>query len=251
MEEMKLSIIIPAFNEEEMIQKSLEKISQFFKTKGFPFEIIVVDDGSKDKTASIVETSQKNNPEIKLIKNPHKGKGFAVYTGVKNASGNYLCFCDADLSTPIEEFERLREKIAEGFEVVIASREGKGAKRVGEPLYRHIMGRIFNYLVQLLAVRGINDTQCGFKLFEATVAKKIFSKLKLYGENAQELKEAAVTAYDVEVLFLARKMGFKIAEIPVLWEFRNETRVNPLRDSLRNFLDVVKVRVNDLRGKYD
>lgn len=246
-----ISIIVPAYNEEKLIEASLKKVLKFFRGKKFEYEVVVVDDGSKDKTASIVAALRRSNLEIKLIKNPHKGKGFAVYTGVKNASGNYLCFCDADLSTPIEEFERLWEKVAEGFEVVIASREGKGAKRVGEPLYRHIMGRIFNYLVQLLAVRGINDTQCGFKLFEATVAKKIFSKLKLYGENAQELKEAAVTAYDVEVLFLARKMGFKIAEIPVLWEFRNETRVNPLRDSLRNFLDIVKVRVNDLGGRYD
>jgi hypothetical protein len=137
-----------------------------------------------------------------------------------------------------------------GYGIVIGSREGKGARRIQEPFYRHIMGRVFNMIVRLLTVRGIDDTQCGFKAFRDDVAKDVFTRMKLYGENAKKITDAMVTGFDVEVLFIAQKAGVKIKEVPVEWQYGTETKVNPLKDSWRNFRDVAMVRWNDLRGRY-
>ncbi len=134
--------------------------------------------------------------------------------------------------------------------MVIGSREGVGAKRLGEPWYRHVMGRIFNLIVRIIAVGGIQDTQCGFKAFRGEVAYHLFNNVRLYGEDARIVQDAAVTAFDVEVLFLAAKLGYSIKEVPVLWQYGTETKVNPLRDSWRNLLDVLRVRWNDLCGRY-
>ncbi len=135
--------------------------------------------------------------------------------------------------------------------MVIGSREGVGARRLGEPWHRHIMGRIFNYFVRIVAVGGIQDTQCGFKAFQGAVAHDLFTKVQLYGANAKQIRGAAVTAFDVEVLFLARKQGYRVKEVPVLWRYGQETKVDPLRDSWRNMLDVFRVRWNAIRGRYD
>lgn len=246
-----LSIVVPAYNEERRLPQTLETIVAFLKQQAYDSELIVVDDGSLDRTAQVVETFVASHPRVQLIRNDHRGKGYAVRTGMLAARGHIVLFSDADLSTPIEEIGEMLPWFERGYGVVIGSREGKGARRIKEPFYRHLMGRAFNLIVRLLTVRGIDDTQCGFKAFRDDVARDVFSRMKLYGEDAKRITDAMVTGFDVEVLFLAQKAGVKIKEIPVEWRYGNETKVNPLKDSYRNFRDVVMVRWNDWRGKYN
>ncbi|HLB51706.1 hypothetical protein A3F07_00740 [candidate division WWE3 bacterium RIFCSPHIGHO2_12_FULL_38_15] len=247
------SVVIPAFNEADKITTSLTQVLSYMRSFSNSFEVIIVDDGSKDNTADIVEKYLESNscPEIKLIKNPHKGKGPAVWTGVMNAEGEYIYTADADLSTPMTELKKLSLWIKEhNFDIVIASREGAGAQRINEPFYRHLLGRVFNYVVQLFALPGIRDSQCGFKLFKKEAAKTTFKKLKLYGETAKTTDKAYLGAWDVEVLYLARKLGYKIKEIPVTWVYVKTTRLNPFKDSLKMLMDVMRVRINYLKGVY-
>ena len=161
---MYLSIVIPTYNEEKNIRQNLAKVLDYFEEKEFSYEIIVVDDGSNDKTVEIIKEFYGERDPLRLIENPHKGKGVAVRTGMLASEGDYVLFSDADLATPIEEAERLLMWLKEqDFGVAVASREGFGAKRVDEPYYRHFLGRGFNFLVQSLALSGIEDSQCGFK----------------------------------------------------------------------------------------
>lgn len=246
-----LSVVIPAYNEEKNIERNLKQTHQFLLEEGYPFEIIVVDDGSLDRTAPVVKSLYSVLTQTSLIENPHRGKGFTVRTGVLAAQGDFVLFADADGSTPIKEVKRLFLWLQEHpFDIAIASREGAGAKREHEPYYRHLMGRVFNYLVQLLALPGIRDSQCGFKLFKGEAAREIFSRLSLYGENSPEIPFAYTGAFDVEILFLARRLGYKIKEVPVSWIYNRTQRVHPLWDSWRMFRDVVKIRLNAWRGVY-
>ena len=246
-----LSVVIPCYNEERNIRRTLLRVEEFLREQSWPFEIVVVDDGSSDKTLALAEEVAEGKKEFRLIKNPHRGKGFTVRTGVLAAAGEYILFSDADLATPIEEVKKLFLWVGkQGFDIAIASREGVGARRENEPLYRHIMGRIFNRLVQLLALRGIEDSQCGFKLFKKEAAYQIFERLYIYGRNAKNLKHAFMGAFDVEVLFLARKFGYKIKEVPVTWHYVKTQRLNPLRDSWLMASDILRVRYYDLQGKY-
>ncbi len=185
-----------------------------------------------------------------IIRNEHRGKAVAVTTGMLRARGRYVLFCDADGATPIDQFDKLLPHLETGYDVVIGSREGKEARRFDEPWYRHIMGRVFNCIARMLAVRGIEDTQCGFKAFRRDAARDIFRGLKLYEPTGVPVEGAMVTGFDVEVLFLAQKRGYSIREVPVHWYYSDESKVNPVRDSFRNFCDVLRVRVNDWRGKY-
>lgn len=246
-----LSVVIPVWNEERRLPGSLRRIADYLGQQGYTWEVIVVDDGSRDNTAGIARTFMVHHPQVRLIQIEHRGKGYAVRTGVLAAQGSFILFSDSDLSTPIEEVAKLLPWFEKGYDVVIGSREGIGARRYDEPAYRHLMGRAFNLLVQALAVRGVRDTQCGFKCFRHQVAKDIFRRVKLYGEDAPVVKGGMLTGFDAEVLFLARKRGYRIREVPVEWYYSGESKVNPLRDSWRNFCDVVKVRLNDLRGLYD
>lgn len=251
MEKPYLSVVIPAYNEERNIERTVKQVHQFLTAEGYPFEIIVVDDGSSDKTAVLVEGLLTSMPHLQLLKNPHHGKGFTVRTGILAARGGFVLFGDADGSTPIKEVKRLFLWLTEyPFDIAIASREGPGAKREQEPYYRHLMGRVFNYVVQILALPGIKDSQCGFKLFKGEAAHEIFARLSLYGEEAPEIPFAYTGAFDVEVLFLARWLGYKIKEVPVSWTYNRTERVNAWRDSWRMFKDVVKIRLNAIRGVY-
>ena len=248
---MEFSIVVPAYNEEDKITSSLTQIINFMRSFSSSFEVLVIDDGSKDTTAQKVEEYIKENPEIKLCRNPHKGKAFAVWTGMMDATGDYIYMADADLSAPIEELKKLFVWMKDqNFDLVIGSREGIGARRIGEPLYRHLMGRIFNYWVQLIALPGINDSQCGFKLFKKKAAKDIFNKLIVYGGDTKEIKSVFYGAWDVEVLYLARKMGYTIKQVPVTWSYVKEKKFNRITSSIKMACDVLKVRFNDLRGKY-
>lgn len=241
-----LSIVIPAYNEERRLPATLAAIKAFLVNEPYTAEVIVVDDGSEDRTAEVAEAAGAT-----VLRCEHRGKGFAVRAGALAARGDIILLCDADLATPIEEWPRLRAAIERGYPIAIGSREGIGASREGEPWYRHVMGRVFNWIIRLVALRGINDTQCGFKALRRAVARDLFQRVRIYGDDAPIVRGAAVTAYDVELLFLAQRRGYAICEIPVKWRYGTETKVNPLRDSWRNLRDVLRVRINDLCGKYD
>jgi dolichyl-phosphate beta-glucosyltransferase len=246
------SIVIPVYNESDKITASLTQVLTFMRNFTPSFEVIVVDDGSKDNTAIIVEEYARINPEIRVIKNPHKGKGPSVWTGVTSSVGKYVYMADADFSAPIQELKKLSVWIIDqDYDIVIASREGYGAVRVKEPFYRHLMGRVFNFFVQLFLLPGIRDSQCGFKLFKGDVAREIFARLKLYGAEAKETKKAYFGAFDVEVLFLATKMGYKIKEVPVIWTYVKTTRLSPVTDSIKMLKDIILVRINFMKGKYN
>lgn len=241
-----LSVVIPAYNEQKRLPQTLADIQSYLEKQSFRSEILVVDDGSDDNTAALAE----QQPGVQVMRRPHHGKGFAVRAGALAARGAYVLLCDADLAVPIEDWEKLHCHLSRGYDVAIGSREGIGAQRIGEPWHRHVMGRIFNMIVRFVAIGDIQDTQCGFKALSYNAAQYLFRRMHIYGENARPIQGAAVTAYDVELLFLARKAGYRIAEVPVYWRYGTETKVDPFRDSLRNLRDVFKVRLNDWRGCY-
>lgn len=250
-QEIFLSIVIPAYNEEKRIEKSLEKIYSYLKTQPYSYEIIVSDDGSTDSTREIINRHKEDWPELKLLENKHKGKAPAVISGVKSARGEFILFTDVDLSVSIDEVGKMLVWVEDqGYDLAIASREGPGAIRMNEPHLRHFMGRIFNFLVQLIVLPGINDTQCGFKLFTKKSALEIFNVTKLYSDKDGEISGAKVSGFDVEILFIARKLGYKIKEVPVTWVYKDSSKVHNLKDSYYNFMDVLRVRLNDLRGLY-
>lgn len=234
-----------------MLHDTLSRVHTYFRGRAVPFEVILSDDGSTDSSLALVGKHHAEWPELRILANRHKGKGHGVYQGVMAAKGDFVYVCDADLSTPPEEFEKFWQRAAEGYEVVIGSREGAAAQRRDEPFFRHVMGRVFNLVVQMVALPGIQDSQCGFKLLRRDAAQDIFSRMHLYGDAAPELTVPAVTAFDVEMLFIARKLGYRIGVVPVLWLFKPSDLVHPVRDSLRNFSDVCRVRWNDMRGKYN
>jgi glycosyltransferase involved in cell wall biosynthesis len=245
-----LSVVVPAYNEERRLPDTLAQILAYLERQPYRFELIVADDGSADRTAALVEALAAPRPNVRLLRLDHRGKGFAVRAGALAARGEYVLLCDADLATPIEDWEKIYRKFVEGCAVAIGSREGLGARRLGEPWYRHLMGRVFNFIVRAVAVGGIQDTQCGFKALRQPAAADLFRRMQIYGDDAPTLQGAAVTAYDVELLFLARRRGYSIAEVPVIWRYGTETKVSPLRDSLRNLRDVLTVRWYALRGRY-
>ena len=246
---MKLSIVIPAYNEIDNLNKDvLTGADDYLKTKKYDWEVIVVDDGSSDGTAEKLYDWIKSHSGWSLIKNPHQGKAAAVKTGIMKAKGDYILFTDFDQATPLPEVEKLIPFIRKGFSIAIGSREVKGSERLDEPWYRHLMGKVFNFAVQIIAIGGIHDTQCGFKLFTNQAAKDLFNSLVIYGNGME--KQAFTGAFDVELLFIAQKRGYKIAEVPVSWRHIKTNRVNPVRDSVRMFLDVLRIRLTDILGGY-
>jgi len=246
-----LSIIIPAHNEEHRLPKSLKMVLSFLQEQPYQAEIIIVENGSHDRTAEIAQSFVERHDNLHLIREAQAGKGLAVRRGMLEANGDYRFICDADLSMPIEEINRFLPPNLQNFDIAIASREVPGAVRYGEPLYRHFIGRAFNWLVRLIAVPGIHDTQCGFKAFRREAARDLFENMLLYQLDASApVKGALLTGFDVEILFMARKWGYQIVEVPVHWSYGAESKVHPIRDSWRNLRDVLLVRWNDLRGRY-
>ncbi len=235
-----LSVIVPAYNEEAGIDETITRLLDYLTSGKREWELIVVNDGSEDNTAQLVAAKSSGEQRIRLIDAPHRGKGAAVRRGMLEARGRYRFLCDADLSMPPEHVERFFDGIGDvpSFDVAIGSREAPGARRIGEPWRRHFIGRAFNCLVRFTAVRGIEDTQCGFKLFSAAAAENVFSMQRLDG-----------WAFDVEILFLARKAGFSIGEVPIDWRCDTNSRVDLLRGGSA-FLDVLRIRLNDALGKY-
>ncbi len=245
-----LSVVIPAYNEASRLPASLARVMEYLEGCNYTYEVIVVDDGSEDDTPGLVEEMGREHPHLRAIRNPHRGKGYAVRTGMLAAGGRFVLYSDADFSAPIEEIEKLLPHLEGRFHVAIGSREGAGARRYDEPGYRHLMGRIFNTFVRLVALPKFKDTQCGFKAFRHDAAQALFRSLHLYGDNASDVKGAMVTGFDVEVLYLALKWGYRVKEVPVQWYYAPGTKVNPLKDTFRMIKDILKVRYNDLRGLY-
>lgn len=245
-----LSVVIPAYNETENFHKGvLQDVANYLKKQTYFYEVVIVDDGSSDKTAALVQSFIENKKNWHLITNTHQGKAQAVCTGINKAIGEYILFTDFDQATPITEVEKLLAKTNQGFSVIIGSREIKGAQRQKEPVYRHLMGKGFNLLVQFLVIKGIHDTQCGFKLFKAEAVKKIIDKIIVY--KNRQVADAYTGAFDVELLFLAKKLKLPVCEVPIFWHHVKTNRVNPIKDSLRMFWDILKIRFHDLLGRYE
>jgi glycosyltransferase involved in cell wall biosynthesis len=232
-----LSVVIPAYNEERRLPDTIRQLTAFLVTQPWDWEIRVVDDGSTDGTASAVEQAAIGDARIVLQREPHRGKGGAVRAGMLGARAQFRFLCDADLSMPAAELPRFLPPVLTGADVAIGSREGAGARRVGEPWRRHITGRVFNWAIQAIAVRGILDTQCGFKMFTAAAADRVFSNVTLEG-----------WAFDVEALAIARALGFRIVDVPIEWHYRPESQVNVTRDAWRMLADVWSVRTRARRG---
>jgi dolichyl-phosphate beta-glucosyltransferase len=250
-----LSVVIPSYNEAKNFNRGvLDQVIQYLSKQTYDWEVVFTDDGSLDGTTDelekFVHQNQKNvDGELRILKNIHAGKGPTVQSGMLAAKGEWRLFTDFDQSTPISEIEKLFKYTEEGYQVVIGSREIHGAKREKEPLHRHLMGRGFNLLVQTLAIPGIQDTQCGFKLFSAEATEKLFSMMHVYGKQ-EERQDAFTGAFDVELLYLARKFGYQIKEVPIIWHHNETDRVSPIKDSVRMLRDIVKLRLADLSGVY-
>lgn len=235
-----LSIIIPAHNEAERLPPSLQKIDTFLNTQGYLAEVLVVENGSSDETLRIAQGYAARMPNLRVLHEEERGKGLAVKQGMLEAKGKYRFLCDADLSMPIEQVNRFLSPALEMVDVAIGSREVPGAKRFDEPSYRHLIGRMFNTMVRCILLPGLQDTQCGFKCFSAEVAEKVFPLQTLKGMS-----------FDAEVLFIARKKGFQVQEIPIDWYFNPDSRVRLFQDSLHMALDLLLIRLNAVRGRYD
>lgn len=244
-----LSVVIPSYNEMKNIKRNvLDEVVNYLKKQDFSWEVLLSDDGSTDGTTEELKKFANKHKNVEVVENIHAGKGPTVQSGMLKANGKWVLFTDFDQSTPLKEIENLL-KYKDNYQVIIGSREIQGAKRDKEPLHRHIMGKGFNLLVQTLAIPGIYDTQCGFKVFSAQANQNIFSNLVVYGRG-EERDDAFTGAFDVEALFLARKQGYKIKEVPIIWHHNETDRVSPLKDSLRMLRDIIKVRFADLLGKY-
>lgn len=244
-----LSVVIPCYNEAVNLQKGvLHKVVDFLKSKGYAWELIVVDDGSTDESQELIEKFIKIHPHVSLIKNSHRGKAATVITGMIKAEGEYILFADMDQATPIEELDKLSPYFSKGHDIVVGSRS---SQRKGAPLTRILMARTFIILRNLILGIKITDTQCGFKIFRKEVVRNLFPKLKIYSSAVKEVRGSLVTAgFDVEILFLAQKLGYRIEEVPVAWRYVETRRVGILKDSWQAFWDMVKIRLNSLRGIY-
>jgi len=234
-----LSIIIPAHNEEARLLDSLKRIQAFLQSQDFAYEVIIVENGSRDRTAAIAADFSRMDTAFHVIQETQAGKGRAVRRGLLAARGEYRFICDTDLSMPIEEVIHFLPPQAEPYDIAIASREVPGARRYNEPSYRHLIGRAFNLLVRVLAVPSIHDTQCGFKCFHAPVVEDLFTVQQLDGWT-----------FDVEVLFIALKRGYAIIEIPIPWYYFPGSKIHVLRDSWHMFMDLFRIRRNWRAGKY-
>jgi glycosyltransferase involved in cell wall biosynthesis len=249
-----LTVVIPAYNKEQQIQATLETVAAYLGKQEYSASILAVDDGSSDRTRQVVRSYIEQNdapPDVRLIENDHRGRGYAVRTGMLAATSKYILFTDADLATPISETGKMIGSLEAGHDIAIGTREGIGAARANEPYLRHLAGRTFNVIVRLATGLDYHDTQCGFKGFRREVAHDLFSRVRLYGEDAKPLKGRAITGFDVEVLYLAVQSNYRIEEIPVRWSYRAGRRPTFLVDAPRMLADALKVRRMARHGVYD
>jgi len=234
-----LAIVIPAYNEALRIEATLTELCDYLRTTLWQWEIRVVDDGSGDGTREVVEAAARREPRIHLQAEPHRGKGGAVTAGLLAAQASYRFLCDADLSMPVRELARFMPPLLGDADVAIGSREGAGARRVGEPWLRHAAGRAFNTVVRQAMLPGIHDTQCGFKMFTASAVEAIFPRVTVHG-----------WAFDIEVLYIARLQGLRVREIPIEWHYRSDSRLRMLRDGAGMMRELLRIRARARTGGY-
>lgn len=245
-----LSLVIPAYNEVHRLEESLHAALTFLAGLPFSTELILVDDGSTDDTPVLAEDVTQTRVDARVLRCNHGGKARAVKAGMEAARGELIAFSDVDLATPLSYLNDLRAAVLNGCEIAIASREGVGARRLDEPFYRHAMGRVFNLLVRLVVLPGIDDTQCGFKMFRRDAAHAILKRSRLYSDPTEKIAGPRVTAFDVELLVIAKRLGYRVCPIPVVWTAGEQSKVSPITDTVQNFMDVVNVRIHDWRGHY-
>ena len=228
-----LAVIVPAYNEEDRIGPTLERLNEYLASQEYTWKVVVVSDGSDDATVKIVTDFASLHPGFELIDSqPNRGKGYVVRKGMTEVEADWLLFSDADLAAPIEEVEKLITAVEQGTQIAIGSRPLQESNlEIRQPWYREMAGRAFNLMVQTLAVRGIKDTQCGFKLFRQDVSQDVFSRCKLDGYG-----------FDFESLMIARDLGYKIAEVPIRWSHQEGSKVNMLRDGVRMLFELLKLR---------
>jgi glycosyltransferase involved in cell wall biosynthesis len=235
------SFVVPAYNESSRIRPTLDKILRYAAEQKWDAEILVVDDGSHDDTADVIRDYARAHSQIRLVQNPgNRGKGFSVRNGMVHARGDICLFTDADLSSPISEAQKLFAAIGDGADVAIGSRWLRAELQTErQPLYRQAFGRIFNLVLRLFLGLHFKDTQCGFKAFRREAAQRIFplQKIERWG-------------FDPEILYIARRLGFEVAEVPVVWAHSEGTRLHPFRDGVRMFVDVLHIRWNAITGAY-
>lgn len=238
-ERISISIVVPAYNEAARIGATLETLCEHFQQRSWDWEIRVVDDGSTDRTAGIAQSFAAEEPRLVVQREPHRGKGGAVKAGLLAAKGSHRFMCDADLSMPISELKSFLPPLLDGYDVAIGTREGAAARRIGEPRSRHLVGRMFNLAVQRLVLPGIEDSQCGFKMFTARAVEAILPHVSVEG-----------WAFDVEMLAIARARGLRIVEVPIEWHYRSESRLSVGRDGLKMLREILAIRSRAASGGY-
>ena len=234
-----LSIIIPAYNEENRLPNTLAQVLEFIHDQPFESEVLIVENGSHDRTLQIAQEFAATHPNFVAIHETERGKGRAVKRGMQKASGQFRFMCDADLSMPVAEIPRFLPPQLADYDIAIASREAPGAVRYNETAYRHLGGRLINLMIRLLALPNLQDTQCGFKCLRDVIAEDLFGSLSLTGWS-----------FDIEMLYLARMRGYRIVEVPIPWYFNAESKVSPLKDALKMGFDILRIRWRTLRGLY-
>ncbi len=242
-----LSVVVPAYNEHANLKRGvLGSVWDYLRNQKYSWEVLIVDDGSTDDTAKLAQDFAKKHRGFRVLREPHRGKGGTVIAGILAAKGEIILFTDMDQATPLDQIEKLLPALRGSFDVAIGSRAG----REGAPIIRKLMAYGFAVLRRLVLRLPFKDTQCGFKAFRKDAAQKIFKKMKLFTKRSK-IKGASVTAgFDLEVLYLARKLKLKVAEVSVEWHHQEGTKVNPIKDSWEGFRDLMKVRINALLGKY-
>ena len=233
------SLIIPAHNEEHRLPDTLKQVVAYLQAQPYESEVLVVENNSTDNTLAIAQAFAAQNPQVRVLQNVRRGKGLAVKQGMLEACGEYRFMCDADLSMPVTEISKFLPPALTGYDIVIASREAPGSVRYNEPMYRHLGGRGINLIIRLLALPGLQDSQCGFKCFTARAAEDLFRVQTLEGWS-----------FDIELLFVARRRGYRLIEVPVHWYFQCESKIHAVRDALRMIRDIFTIRRNAMRGLY-
>jgi len=232
--------VIPAHNEESRLPQTLEQVLAFLKSQPYTSEVIVVENGSRDRTYEVAEGFRASNPNLRVIHETERGKGRAVRRGMLEARGEYRFMCDADLSMSIDQVNHFLPPATTGVDIAIGSREAPGARRFQEPSYRHIGGRLINFTIRLLILPGLQDTQCGFKCFRADAVEQVFRLQTMPGWS-----------FDIELLFIARRRGLTIREIPIQWRFNPATKLSAVQDAIRMVRDIFAIHRNARRGVYD
>lgn len=235
-----LSVVIPAYNEEHRLLKTLEQVHSFLQSQPYTAEVLVVENGSQDRTFDVAQAFAQRHSLVRVLQEAGRGKGRAVRRGMLAARGEYRFMCDADLSMPVDEINHFLPPVLQDFDIAIGSREAPGSIRFNEPQYRHLGGRAVNTIIRLLALPGLNDTQCGFKCFHAPIAEKLCQLQTLTGWS-----------FDIELLYIARQRGYHIVEVPIHWYFNTESKLNVVQDAVKMVLDIFAIHLNNIKGVYD